>query len=91
MTKKELVYGIALEAGLSSADAAKAVDAFMKVIVKSLQKGETVSLMGFGSFFVSNMTERKCINTKTKRQIVIPAAKVPRFRVASRLREAVMK
>lgn len=91
MTKKELVYDIAMETGLSSVDVAKTVDAFMKVVEKSLRNGESVSLMGFGSFFVSNMTERKCINTKTKRQIVIPAAKVPRFRVASRLREAVMK
>ncbi len=91
MTKKELVYGIALETGLSSSDAAKAVDAFMKVVEKSLRNGEAVSLMGFGSFFVSNMTERKCVNTKTKKQIVIPAAKVPRFRVASRLRDAIMK
>lgn len=89
MTKKELIYGIALESGLSSSDAAKAVDAFMKVVEKTLRRGEAVSLMGFGSFFVSNMTERKCINTKTKKQIVIPAEKVPRFRVASRLREAV--
>ena len=53
MTKKELIYSISFEAGLSSVDAAKAVDAFLKIVTKSLQKGEAVTLLGFGSFFAS--------------------------------------
>lgn len=91
MTKKELIYSMASEADLSSADAEKALNAFLKVVKKSLAKGESVSIMGFGSFFVSDMSGRKSVIAGRRRKRDIPASRVPRFKVSDKLCEAIKK
>lgn len=88
MTKKELMYNISVETGLSTADTAKAMNAFIKIVEKTLCKGEEVSIMGLGTFFVSDAT------TMRKKTAEQPGAspkkeQVPRFRAAPRLKDAV--
>lgn len=90
MTKKELVYTMALETGLPGTETGKAVNAFIRILKKTLQKGETVQITGFGSFFVSDIVtakKGKPYGKKRKEEV----EKVPRFRVSLRFKEDVQK
>ena len=69
MNKTELIDAIAEEAGLSKADAKKALEAFLASIEKTLKKGDKISLVGFGSWSVSEKPAREGRNPKTRRQI----------------------
>lgn len=88
MTKKELMYNMAVEAGLSTTDASKALNAFIKIIGKTLRKGEPVSIMGFGIFFVSDSTtmQKKKVDTENA---VVEKEKIPRFKVSPKLTETI--
>ncbi len=89
MTKAELVTYIAKEAGLTKANAEKALDAFMKAVMEALSKGEKVTLVGFGTFYVAERAERRGRNPQTKEEIIIPACKVPKFKPGKLLKEKV--
>ncbi len=89
MTKAELVTFIAKEAGLTKASAEKALEAFIKGVTEALSKGDKVTLVGFGTFYVAERAERKGRNPQTKEEIIIPAAKVPKFKPGKLLKEAV--
>ena len=89
MTKQELVAKIAEEANLSKRAAEDALAAFIKAVKESLAKGESVSLVGFGTFSVSERAARKGRNPQTGAEIEIPARKVPVFRAGKGLKEAV--
>ncbi len=89
MTKADLVGKIASKAGLTKAEAAKALDATIEAIKESLKKGEKVTLVGFGSFYVSKRKARKGRNPRTGQEIKIPATKVPKFTAGKTLKEAV--
>ena len=89
MTKQELVTKIAEEANLSKRAAEDALAAFVKAVKESLAKGESVSLVGFGTFSVSERAARKGRNPQTGAEIQIPARKVPVFRAGKGLKEAV--
>ncbi len=89
MTKQELVTKIAEEANLSKRAAEDALAAFIKAVKESLAKGESVSLVGFGTFSVSERAARKGRNPQTGAEIEIPARKVPVFRAGKGLKEAV--
>ena len=65
MNKTELIDAIAEEAGLSKADAKKALEAFLASIEKTLKKGDKISLVGFGSWSVSEKPAREGRNPKT--------------------------
>ncbi|MEK7689271.1 MAG: HU family DNA-binding protein, partial [Deltaproteobacteria bacterium] len=80
MTKGELVDAIAGAAEITKVAAEKAVNAFTETVTKSLKKGDTVSLVGFGAFSVSKRKARKGRNPQTGKEINIPAAKVPKFK-----------
>lgn len=90
MTKKELVYTMALETGLPGTETGKAVNAFIRIIKRTLQKGETVQITGFGSFFVSDVVTAKKGKPygKERRE---EEEKVPRFRVSARFKEEIQK
>jgi DNA-binding protein HU-beta len=88
MNKTEFVAAIAEEAGISKADAAKAVSAFTNVVVDELKKGEKIQLVGFGTFEVSKRPERQGINPATKEKITIAAANVPKFKAGAALKNA---
>lgn len=89
MTKQELVTKIAQDANLSKRAAEDALNAFVNAVKESLSKGESVSLVGFGTFSVSERAARKGRNPQTGAEIEIPARKVPVFRAGKGLKEAV--
>jgi len=89
MNKKELENEIAKSAGLSKADASRALQGTLQAITKSLSKGNKVSLMGFGTFSVNNRAARTGRNPQTGKAIQIPAKKVAKFKVGKKLAEAV--
>ncbi|MFO7999035.1 MAG: HU family DNA-binding protein [Bacteroidales bacterium] len=85
MNKAELIDAIASEAGLTKADAKKALDAFIGATTKALKKGDRVALVGFGSFSVSKREARKGRNPQTGKEITIPAKKVVKFKAGAEL------
>ena len=89
MTKQELVTKIAKDANLSKKTAEDALNSFVNVVKGSLANGESVSLVGFGTFSVSERAARKGRNPQTGAEIQIPARKVPVFRAGKGLKEAV--
>ena len=91
MNKAEMIAAIAQEAEFSKKDAEKALTAFMEIVTKELQKGEKVSLVGFGTFEVSKRTAREGRNPATNKTIKIPASKAPKFKAGKALKEAVNK
>jgi DNA-binding protein HU-beta len=70
-------------------DAQTAVDCFLSSITKTLEKGESVSLVGFGTFKVAERKARKGRNPQTGEEINIAASKVPKFVSGKALKEAV--
>jgi len=89
MNKAQLIDAIAGEAGLTKADAKKALDAFVKVTGDALKKGDRVALVGFGSFGVSDRSARTGRNPQTGKEIKIPAKKVIKFKAGSDLTDSV--
>ena len=89
MNKSELVDSIAAKAGLSKADAGRALDAFVGSVTKALKKGDTVSLVGFGTFSVRKRAARMGRNPRTGQSIKIAASKNPAFKAGKALKDAV--
>lgn len=85
MNKAELISAMAAESGLSKTDSKKALDAFVTSVTNSLKAGHKVSLVGFGTFSISERAERTGINPSTKAAIVIPAKKVVKFKAGAEL------
>ncbi len=89
MNKSDLVDAIAKSADISKAAAARALDATVDTIKKALKKGDTVSLVGFGTFKVGKRAARNGRNPRTGATIKIKAAKVPKFSAGKGLKDAV--
>lgn len=89
MTKADLVNAIAEKAGLSKADAEKALKAFTDAVGEALKAGEKVALVGFGTFSVGERAARTGQNPQTGAKIEIPAAKTPKFKAGKALKDAV--
>ncbi len=89
MKKVELVEAIATKAGLTKADAARALDATLEAITKALKKGDRVPLVGFGTFAVSKRNAREARNPRTGATIKIPARKAVTFKAGTALKDAV--
>lgn len=85
MNKAELVDAIASNAGLSKADAKKALDGFVGATTDALKKGDRISLVGFGSFSVSERSARTGRNPQTGKEIQIAAKKVVKFKAGADL------
>ena len=85
MNKAELIDAIASDAGLSKADAKRALDGFVNATGDALKKGDRISLVGFGSFSVSNRAARTGRNPQTGKEIKIAAKNVVRFKAGSEL------
>lgn len=90
MNKTELVAKIA-EAGLTKADAKKALDATVEAIKEALVAGDKVQFVGFGTFEVAERPERQGVNPATGEKITIAAKKVAKFKAGAELAEAVNK
>jgi len=89
VTKADLVNSIAEKAGLSKADAEKALKAFTDAVTDALKAGEKVSLVGFGTFSVGDRAELTGQNPQTGAKIEIPAAKVPKFKAGKALKDSI--
>ncbi len=89
MTKQEFVNAIAEESGLSKADTEKALTATTEAIKNALAKGESVQLIGFGTFSVSERAARTGRNPQTGKEIQIAAKKVAKFKPGKALDEKV--
>ena len=88
MGKTELVEFIAAKAGLSKADALRAVDAFVEGVVEGLKKEGKVALVGFGTFTAKKRDARDGINPLTKEPLHIPAKTVASFKAGSKLKDS---
>ena len=91
MNKKELITTVAEKTGLTKKQSETVVSTVFETIEASLVNGEKVQISGFGSFDVKERAERTAINPRTKMPITVPAAKVPQFKAAKTLEEAVDK
>ncbi|MFC2075545.1 HU family DNA-binding protein [candidate division KSB1 bacterium] len=89
MTKADLIELVAAEAGVSKKEASAAVEAIIGGITSALAKGDSVSLVGFGTFSVSSRAARTGRNPATGAAIQIPASKAPKFKAGKPLKEAV--
>ncbi|MDE0412541.1 MAG: HU family DNA-binding protein [Gammaproteobacteria bacterium] len=89
MNKSELVEVVSDAASLSKADGARAVDAVLSSIAAALNRGESVTLVGFGTFQVKQRNARIGHNPRTGETIQIAASKVPTFKAGKALRDAV--
>lgn len=91
MKKSELVELVASKAGLTKADANRAIDALLETVKEELVKGNKVPLAGFGTFQTSERSARDGRNPQTGETLHIAARTVPTFKAASALKEAVNK
>ena len=89
MNKTELIDALAGKSGLTKADAGRAVDGVMEIISEALGKGESVTLVGFGTFSVGERAARVERNPQTGAEIQIAASKQPKFSAGSKLKDAV--
>jgi DNA-binding protein HU-beta len=85
MNKQELISVVASKAGLTKADAKKGLDATIEAVGEALKAGDRVSLVGFGSFSVSERSARTGRNPQSGKAIKIPAKKVVKFKPGSEL------
>lgn len=89
MNKGELIDSVAASAGLSKAEATKAVDGVLDSISQTLAGGGSVSLVGFGTFKVKHRAARMGRNPRTGEAIQIQASNVPGFKAGKGLKDAV--
>lgn len=89
MNKGELIESVAGAAGMSRADATKAVDAVLDSVTSALKNGGSVSLVGFGTFSVKARAARMGRNPRTGEPIQISASNVPGFKAGKALKDAV--
>lgn len=88
MNKSDFVAAVADTAELSKADAGRAVDAVIDTVKKALKKGETITLVGFGTFSVRKRAARQGRNPQTGETIKIKASKSPAFKAGKGLKDA---
>lgn len=91
MNKADLIAKVAEEAGLTKVQAENAINSFTGAISKSLSGGESVTLIGFGTFSVSDRAARTGRNPQTGAALKIAAKKLPKFTAGKALKEAVDK
>ncbi|MGH8500054.1 MAG: HU family DNA-binding protein [Methylococcales bacterium] len=89
MNKSELISAIAEVSGLAKADAGKALDGLIAAVTDALKSGDSVSLIGFGTFVVKKREARTGRNPQTGQAINIKEANVPGFKAGKGLKDAV--
>ncbi len=89
MKKVELVEAIANKAGLTKADAGRALDATLDAITNALAKGDKIPLVGFGTFAVSKRAARTGRNPQTGAEVKIAARNAATFKAGAALKEAI--
>jgi DNA-binding protein HU-beta len=89
MNKSELIDAMASESGLTKADAKKALEGFVAATSEAMKAGDRISLVGFGSFSVSDRAARTGRNPQTGKEIQIAAKKVIKFKAGAELTDKV--
>jgi DNA-binding protein HU-beta len=89
VNKADMIEHIAQSAEISKLAAERAVDALVAAVKSSLKKGQMVTLVGFGSFYVGKRAARTGRNPRTGEALKIAAARVPKFRAGKALKEAI--
>jgi len=89
MNKTELINQIAESADISKKAAGDALQGFMAAVTETMEQGDKLSLIGFGTFSVTERSARTCRNPQTGKAMKIAAKKVVKFKVGSKLAEAV--
>lgn len=88
MNKTDLINEVAVKTGMTKKDTEKVVNALFDTVQGTLQTGEKVQLIGFGTFEVRQRQARKGRNPQTGQEISIPATKVPAFKAGKALKDA---
>jgi DNA-binding protein HU-beta len=91
MNKNDLIGRISKELRCPKVTAANALRATFETISDALKKGQCVTLVGFGTFLTTERKSRKGRDPRTKKEIHIPAKRVPKFRPGKELKKAVSK
>ena len=89
MNKAELIEAVSTQTSMQKADATRAVDAVFDSITAALKSGDSVALLGFGTFVVTARAARAGRNPRTGETIEIAASKVPGFKAGKALKDAV--
>lgn len=89
MNRKELVDALSAKTDSTKADAERNIAALIEIITATLKKGDSISLVGFGSFEVRKRAARTGRNPKTGAELKIKASKVPAFKAGATLKAAV--
>ena len=89
MNKTDLIGNVALRTGAKKKDVDMIITATLDAIEEALASGERVQLTGFGSFDVRERAERVGRNPRTRKEILIPACRVPAFRAGKSLKDRV--
>ena len=91
MFKTDLINAIAEKTGLTKTDARKALEATMETVTETMEKGEKVTLVGWGTFSVARRSERNSTNPSTREPMVVPAKNVVKFKAGVDLSKVVNK
>lgn len=89
MNKATLIAAIAESSNLTKAESGRALEGLLSAIENALKVGDSVTLVGFGTFSVKDRAERTGRNPQTGAEITIPAAKIPSFKAGKNLKDAV--
>ncbi len=89
MNRSELINSLSEETAFSKKDVTRVLDSLIRIIERTLRKGDKVSITGFGTYWVSRRPARKGINPATKERINLPEVSVPRFKPGKHLRELI--
>lgn len=89
MNKSELINSLSEETAFSKKDVSRVLDSLIRIIERTLRRGDKVSITGFGTYWVSRRPARKGINPSTKERIDLPEVSVPRFKPGKHLRELI--
>jgi DNA-binding protein HU-beta len=89
MTRKELIEVLASETKLSKREVKDILDKFASIVMKTVKKGEKVSITGFGTFDLGKRAARRGRDPQTGEIIRIPEMKMPRFRAGNNLKKEV--
>ncbi len=91
MNKSELIASMAEKSGLTKKDTETVLKAFIESVEETLENGEKVQLVGFGTFETRERAERTGRNPRTKEEITIPASKAPVFKAGKEFKDRVNK
>ena len=89
MNKAELIEAIAIAADIPKSSAGRALDGALEAVKQALNKGDMVTLVGFGSFYVGERAARSGRNPRTGETVSIQKARIPKFRAGKALKDAV--